>query len=314
MPARTPVVERRSRIVCHFPMNRLPDPLKPNQMRVVHQFIKFLKQTTLTGFWRPTIADVPGLIEGASSGAGLGHAFLRHVERTRVLVHVVDGSASDPERDHEVIRDELAAHDPRLLQKPILVAFNKLDLPAARAAWPAFRDRRRTEGLPVLAIAAATGEGIPELRARLAELLPPADELAGAAELAQGKLGGRPFAVARGRADLVLPVGDDGPGASALVRPDGSDLFGFGAREAVLRALLGDPGDAAAFGAPSDTTELAELVERLGAAVRTEDDSLVVTGGVDAVALRALAFAHGWELEPADDSRRVRLRPRGTSP
>ncbi len=141
-----------------------------------------------------------------------------------------------------------------------------------------------------------------------------ADELAGAAELAQGKLGGRPFAVARGRADLVLPVGDDGPGASALVRPDGSDLFGFGAREAVLRALLGDPRDAAAFGAPSDTTELAELVERLGAAVRTEDDSLVVTGGVDAVALRALAFAHGWELEPADDSRRVRLRPRGTSP
>lgn len=50
MPAKTPVVERRSRIICHFPMNRLPDPLKPNQMRVVHEFINFLKKTTLTGF------------------------------------------------------------------------------------------------------------------------------------------------------------------------------------------------------------------------------------------------------------------------
>ena len=64
-----------------------------------------------------------------------------------------------------------------------------------------------------------------------------ADELAGAAELATGKLGGRPFAVVRGRADLVLPVGEHGPGAASLVRPDGADLFGYGAREAVVRAL-----------------------------------------------------------------------------
>ena len=66
-----------------------------------------------------------------------------------------------------------------------------------------------------------------------------ADEIAGAAELAQGKLGGRPFAVVRGRADLVLPPGDDGPGAAALVRPEGGDLFGYGAREAVVRARPG---------------------------------------------------------------------------
>ena len=68
---------------------------------------------------RPTIADVPGLIEGASSGAGLGHAFLRHVERTRILVHIVDGSDRDPEWSYNVIRDELEAHDPALLRKPI---------------------------------------------------------------------------------------------------------------------------------------------------------------------------------------------------
>src|SRR5499427_6609015 len=85
---------------------------------------------------RPTIADVPGLIEGASSGAGLGHAFLRHVERTRVLLHVVDGASRDPAWDFDVIREELRAHDPALLEKPILVVFNKIDLPAAHDAWP----------------------------------------------------------------------------------------------------------------------------------------------------------------------------------
>ncbi len=126
---------------------------------------------------RPTIADVPGLIEGASLGAGLGHAFLRHVERTRILVHVVDGSDRDPEWAHGVIRDELEAHDPALLAKPMIVAFNKIDRPAAEAAWPPFRDARRRDGLPCVAISAATGTGIPELRALLAERLPDAAEL-----------------------------------------------------------------------------------------------------------------------------------------
>ena len=126
---------------------------------------------------RPTIADVPGLIEGASTGAGLGHAFLRHVERTRVLIHVVDGSARDLEWDYGVIRGELEAHDASLLQKPTLIAFNKLDLPEAAQAWPAFRTARMRRDTPVVAIAAATGEGIDRLRQALAELLPSADEL-----------------------------------------------------------------------------------------------------------------------------------------
>ena len=127
---------------------------------------------------RPTIADVPGLIEGASSGAGLGHAFLRHVERTRVLVHVVDGASRDPEADYAVIRDELRAHDPALLEKPMLVAFNKLDLPAAAETWPAFRRAREAERMRVVAVSAAGGAGMDELRATLAELLPGAAELA----------------------------------------------------------------------------------------------------------------------------------------
>jgi GTPase len=127
---------------------------------------------------RPTIADVPGLIEGASSGAGLGHAFLRHVERTRILVHVIDGASRDPEWDYDVIREELRAHDPALLEKPMLVAFNKLDLPAAAEAWPAFKRARNKEDVDAVAISAASGEGIPEFRARIAEILPDAMGLA----------------------------------------------------------------------------------------------------------------------------------------
>jgi GTP-binding protein len=127
---------------------------------------------------RPTIADVPGLIEGASRGAGLGHAFLRHVERTRILVHVIDGASRDPEVDYRVIRDELDAHDPALLAKPMLVAFNKVDRPMAAEAWPAFRRARRRDGLRVIAISAQEGEGLAELQAAIAEMLPSAAELA----------------------------------------------------------------------------------------------------------------------------------------
>jgi GTP-binding protein len=126
---------------------------------------------------RPTIADVPGLIEGASAGAGLGHAFLRHVERTRVLVQVVDGSGRDPEWAYGVIREELRAHDPALLEKPTLVAFNKVDLPSAAEAWPAFRAARTREKMPVVGISAAAGDGIDRFRTALAGLLPAADEL-----------------------------------------------------------------------------------------------------------------------------------------
>jgi GTP-binding protein len=127
---------------------------------------------------RPTIADVPGLIEGASAGAGLGHAFLRHVERTRVLVHLVDGAARDPAWDHDVIREELRLHDPALLEKPRVVVFNKMDLPEAREAWPAFAAARRGESVPCVAISAEAGDGLDTLRALLAEILPDAAGLA----------------------------------------------------------------------------------------------------------------------------------------
>lgn len=141
-----------------------------------------------------------------------------------------------------------------------------------------------------------------------------ADEIAGMAELAQGKLGGRPFAVVSGRSDLVLAAGEDGPGASSLIRAEGGDLFGYGAREAVVRALLGDPVDRAPFGAPATTRDLAAvLLEVTGVVARVIDGGLAVVPGdrVDTVA--ALAFAHGWtvtETTPGTDlALEVRLRP-----
>jgi coenzyme F420-0:L-glutamate ligase/coenzyme F420-1:gamma-L-glutamate ligase len=141
-----------------------------------------------------------------------------------------------------------------------------------------------------------------------------ADELAGLAELAQGKLGGRPFAVVRGRADLVLPPGEDGPGAGSLVRAEGADLFGYGAREAVVRALRGDPADRAPFGAPAAPQELAAAIsDALGLVPSPSgpDGALFMVTFPPGLArsLRALVFAHGWELVPTDSPSDARLRP-----
>lgn len=134
---------------------------------------------------RPTIADLPGLIEGASLGAGLGFAFLRHASRTRILVHVVDASADDPVRDAAIIRAELEAHNPALLEKTTLVALNKMDRPEARSREARLVKEFGELGLLALPISAAGGErgdGISALRDALAELLPDAETLAYPAE------------------------------------------------------------------------------------------------------------------------------------
>jgi coenzyme F420-0:L-glutamate ligase / coenzyme F420-1:gamma-L-glutamate ligase len=127
-----------------------------------------------------------------------------------------------------------------------------------------------------------------------------ADEIAGLAELAQGKLGGRPFAVVRGRADLVLPPDEDGPGAAALIRPEGADLFGYGAREAVLRAARGEPADAAPFGSPAPRAELLEALASAG---------LSLSRAEDLPAVRIVAFAHGWQADRPSSGEDVGLRP-----
>jgi GTP-binding protein len=130
---------------------------------------------------RPTVADLPGLIEGASMGAGLGFAFLRHASRTRILVHVVDASTADPLRDAAIIREELAAHNPALLEKTTLVVLNKIDRPGVRERLAELHHGFSTLGLKSIACSAlggALGEGVGDLRSALAELLPDAETLA----------------------------------------------------------------------------------------------------------------------------------------
>ena len=121
------------------------------------------------------MADIPGLIEGAAAGIGLGHEFLRHVERTRLLIHVLDGSGGleerDPLVDFRTINEELAAYAPDLAAKPQLVAINKLDLPETQANLPALRETLTGEGFEVFPISAATGEGVPALHQRTMDLL-----------------------------------------------------------------------------------------------------------------------------------------------
>jgi coenzyme F420-0:L-glutamate ligase/coenzyme F420-1:gamma-L-glutamate ligase len=135
-----------------------------------------------------------------------------------------------------------------------------------------------------------------------------ADEVAAAADLVKGKLGRRPAAVVRGLARLVLPAGEHGPGAAALVRPESQDMFGLGAREAVLAALAGDPGDLRGFGAPCDAGLVDVHLRRLagGAQVSTGDGLVTLDlrglDEPDAAATRtrvaAAAFALGWLPAP----------------
>ena len=124
------------------------------------------------------IADIPGLIEGASDGAGLGHDFLAHVERTRLLVHVLDLApldGSDPLENHRVIEAELAEHDPRLAELPRVLALSKADLVAPEVAEAAAEDWRERVDVPVLVTSSATRQGLDELARELLRRVPVAE-------------------------------------------------------------------------------------------------------------------------------------------
>lgn len=120
------------------------------------------------------IADIPGLIEGAHEGKGLGYEFLRHIERTRLIVHVLDVSGiegRDPLEDYRKINIELAAYSERLAGRPQIIAANKMDLPEAQENFPAIEAALKAEGREVFPISAATGEGLKALMHRAAQLL-----------------------------------------------------------------------------------------------------------------------------------------------
>jgi len=121
------------------------------------------------------MADIPGLIEGAAAGIGLGHEFLRHIERTRLLIHLLDGSGGlegrDPLDDFRAINEELAAYSPELASKPQIVAINKVDLVETRDNLEYLTELLSAEGHEVFAISAATGQGVSELLHRTLELV-----------------------------------------------------------------------------------------------------------------------------------------------
>ena len=120
------------------------------------------------------LADIPGLVEGASEGVGLGHAFLRHVERTKVFIHVVDAAGvegDDPVENVRKINQELEAYNPELMKRPQVIAANKTDIPGSEENVERLKEAYEKEGFEVFPISAATNKGLDELLTKVAEIL-----------------------------------------------------------------------------------------------------------------------------------------------
>ncbi len=119
------------------------------------------------------MADLPGLIEGASEGVGLGHQFLRHIERTRVVVHVIDMSGvegRDPFEDYETINAELEGYNMRLLERPQIIVANKMDIPESEENLKEFKEKLQ-EDYPIFPISAVTRQGLRDLLFAIADLV-----------------------------------------------------------------------------------------------------------------------------------------------
>ena len=123
------------------------------------------------GQQRFIMAEIPGLIEGAHLGKGLGHDFLRHILRTQILIHLISGSSESPMEDMMRVNDELALFDSALARKPQVVALNKIDLPEVEAELSGIRDAFKSTGIRAFCISAATGQGVPALMAEAMRVL-----------------------------------------------------------------------------------------------------------------------------------------------
>ncbi|MCE5284296.1 MAG: GTPase ObgE [Pelosinus sp.] len=120
------------------------------------------------------LADIPGLIEGAHEGVGLGHDFLRHIERTKVIIHVIDVSGlegRDPIEDYHKINKELSLYNERLATRPQVIAANKMDLPESQEHYQRLAEYMKKEGREIYPVSAATGEGLSKLMQRVSQLL-----------------------------------------------------------------------------------------------------------------------------------------------
>jgi GTPase len=128
------------------------------------------------------VADIPGLIEGAAEGAGIGDRFLGHIERCRVLLHLVDASADDPIEGYEIVQGELDAYGAGLSDKPQVVALNKIDAIDAKTRDKLAKKLAKKSGAEVMLLSGASGEGLPEVLDTIIEILGPAPEAVAANE------------------------------------------------------------------------------------------------------------------------------------
>lgn len=117
------------------------------------------------------LAEIPGLIEGAHSGKGLGHDFLRHAERTKVLLHLLDGKSANLIYDMKKLNEELTLYKPALAQKPQIVAVNKVDLPEVQSRLLELKNLFKSSGVRAHFISGITRQGVPELMSAIAEML-----------------------------------------------------------------------------------------------------------------------------------------------
>jgi len=119
------------------------------------------------------VADIPGLIEGAAEGAGIGDRFLGHIERCRVLLHLVDVGGDDPVDAYEIVQGELDAYGAGLADKPQIVALNKIDAIDAKLIDKLAKKLAKTSGVEVMRLSGATGEGLEQVLDRIIEILGP---------------------------------------------------------------------------------------------------------------------------------------------
>ena len=215
------------------------------------------------------LADIPGLIEGASDGAGLGHEFLAHVERCRLLVHVLDLApldGSDPVENHAVVEAELRDHGHGLAELPRILCLSKNDLIPAEQAEAAVTEWKRRLGVPVFTTSAATGEGLDRLRDAIFEHVPEAD-----GEPEAGVLPATHRVCRPGEGD-ALRVEKDGPGAfriegehvdRLIARHDVENEEALRYVEERLRAIGAIRALEAAGFEPGDDVEIAGIVFEL---------------------------------------------------
>ncbi len=189
------------------------------------------------------VVDIPGLIAGASRGVGLGHDFLRHVERASVLVHVIDTAAASPLEDADLIGEEMGEFDTRLIDKPRVVALNKVDIPEAAARLTSLVAGFRSRGLPAVGISAAGRTGLGQLLDVVAKMVAEHGRVAPRRQTLRKRLGMERGVEAEGSArdavetPVIRPAPlDTGP---SVVVEDG--VFIVCSEKAVRLAVMIDP-------------------------------------------------------------------------